>query len=111
MQYELIILCRRTPGLESLAEWQYTRYASAALEVFQAAADQEPGPLDLDMTDLANFLVAAMDGLVLQYEVTHDTERCERDLQQHHPSRDVARRPRNHLREPAPARPGPTTRP
>jgi AcrR family transcriptional regulator len=81
MQYELTIFCRRTEGFAWLAEWQYARYASAALEVFQAAADQDPGPLDMDMTDLTNFLVAAMDGLVIQYEVTHDTQRCERDLQ------------------------------
>lgn len=80
MQYELTIFCRRTEGFEWLAEWQYARYASAALEVFQAAADQEPLPLDIDMTDLTNFLVAAIDGLVIQYEVTHDTPRCERDL-------------------------------
>ena len=32
------------------------------------------------MTDLTNFLVAAMDGLVIQYEVTHDAARCQRDL-------------------------------
>ena len=80
MQYELTIYCRRTAGFAWLAEWQYTRYAGAALEVFQAAADHDPGPLDLDITDLTNFLVAAMDGLVIQYEVTHDAQRCERDL-------------------------------
>ena len=32
------------------------------------------------MTDLTNFLVAAMDGLVIQYEVSHDEQRCLRDL-------------------------------
>ena len=32
------------------------------------------------MTDLTNFLVASMDGLVIQYEVTHDAVRCDRDL-------------------------------
>ena len=80
MQYELTIFCQRTEGFAWLAEWQYARYASAALEVFQAAAAHEPGPLDIDMTDLTNFLVAAMDGLVIQYEVTHDEQRCQRDL-------------------------------
>jgi len=80
MQYELTIFCRRTEGFEWLAEWQYTRYAAAALEVFQAAAAHEPGPLEIDMTDLTNFLVAAMDGLVIQYEVSHDGQRCQRDL-------------------------------
>jgi AcrR family transcriptional regulator len=81
MQYELTIFCRRTEGFEWLAEWQYTRYAAAALEVFQAAADHERDPLSIDMTDLTNFLVAAMDGLVIQYEVTHDLQRCQRDLE------------------------------
>jgi TetR/AcrR family transcriptional regulator, regulator of biofilm formation and stress response len=81
MQYELTIFCRRTEGYEWLAEWHYTRYAAAALEVFQAAAAHEAGPLALDMTDLTNFLVAAMDGLVIQYEVSHDEERCLRDLE------------------------------
>jgi len=49
--------------------------------VFQAAADHEREPLAIDMTDLTNFLVAAMDGLVIQYEVTHDLQRCQRDLE------------------------------
>ncbi len=80
MQYELTIFCRRTEGFEWLAEWQYARYASAALEVFDAAATFETRALDISMTDLTNFLVAAMDGLVIQYEVTRDAERCERDL-------------------------------
>ncbi len=81
MQYELMIFCRRTAGFEWLAEWQYSRYAAAALEVFRAAAAHEPGPLDIDMTDLTQFLVAAIDGLVIQYEVSHDSQRCQRDLQ------------------------------
>jgi AcrR family transcriptional regulator len=80
MQYELTIFCRRTEGYEWLAAWQYTRYAAAALEVFQAAAAHEAGPLGLDMTDLADFLVAAMDGLVIQYEVSHDKDRCQQGL-------------------------------
>lgn len=80
MQYELTIFCRRTEGFEWLAEWQYARYTSAALEVFEEAASFERRPLDISMADLTNFLVAAMDGLVIQYEVTHDSGRCRRDL-------------------------------
>ena len=80
MQYELTIFCRRTEGFEWLAEWQYARYTSAALDVFEEAASFEDRPLDISMTDLTNFLVAAMDGLVIQYEVTQDSERCQRDL-------------------------------
>ncbi len=80
MQYELTIFCRRTEGFEWLAEWQYARYTSAALEVFEEAASFEERPLDITMADLTNFLVAAMDGLVIQYEVTRDSGRCQRDL-------------------------------
>jgi len=80
MQYELTIFCRRTEGFEWLAEWQYTRYTTAALEVFTAAAAHDADPPDIDVGELTHFLVAAMDGLVIQYEVSHDTARCERDL-------------------------------
>ncbi len=81
LQYELVIFCRRTKGYEWLAEWQYARYTSAALEVLQMAAEHEPIPPGVDLTDLANFLVAAVDGLVIQYEVTHDAERCMRNVE------------------------------
>jgi AcrR family transcriptional regulator len=81
MQYELTIFCRRTEGFGWLAEWQYTRYAAAAVETFQAAAaNDRAGTVAIDIIDLTNFIVAAMDGLVMQYQVTHDAERCERDL-------------------------------
>lgn len=80
MQYELTIFCRRTEGYEWLAEWQYARYSAAALEVFEAAASYEDQPPGITMTDLTNFMVAAMDGLIIQYEVTHDKPRCEHGL-------------------------------
>ena len=79
-QYELTIFCRRTPGFEWLATWQYTRYAAAAQEVFQAAADHDATPPTIDVADLCRFIVAAVDGLLIQYEVHHDAEQSERDL-------------------------------
>ena len=80
MQYELVIFCCRTPGYEWLAAWQHTRYVAAAQEVFQAAIDHEPGPHDVDLPALCRFLVAAVDGLILQYQVNHDIDQSERDL-------------------------------
>lgn len=80
MQYELMIFARRTEGFEWLAEWQYGRYVSAAREVFGAAADAEGLAPEIDLDGLARFLVAAVDGLVIQYEVHHDSERSEVDL-------------------------------
>ena len=67
---------RRSEGSSGLTERQYARYPEAALDVFQAAADHEPGPPSIDMTDLTNFLVAAMDGLVIRYGFSHDAPRC-----------------------------------
>jgi AcrR family transcriptional regulator len=81
MQYELMIFSRRTAGYEWLAEWQYARYVSAALEVLQAGAAHEAEPPRADLAELASFLVAAVDGLVIQYEVTHDADRCARGLE------------------------------
>jgi AcrR family transcriptional regulator len=81
MQYELAIFCRRTEGFGWLAEWQYARYASTARETFAAAAAHEKSnAVAIGIADLANFIVAALDGLVLQYQVTHEADRCERDL-------------------------------
>ena len=80
MQYELMIFARRTEGFEWLAEWQYGRYVAAAREVFSAAADAQGLSPDIDIDGLARFVVAAVDGLVIQYEVYHDAEQSGRDL-------------------------------
>jgi AcrR family transcriptional regulator len=72
MQYELSIHCRRTPGLEWLAEWQYNRYVMVAQDVFATAADADPSVDDVDVAALSRFIVAATDGLILQYEMHHD---------------------------------------
>lgn len=82
MQYELTIFCRRTEGFEWLAEWQYARYTAVTMEAFAEAAAHDSRPPAIDLADLANFVVAGMDGLVMQYEVSHDTERSERTLDQ-----------------------------
>jgi AcrR family transcriptional regulator len=81
MQYELTIFCRRTAGYEWLAEWQYARYAASSLDLFLEAAKHDPQSPDVPLTDLVNFITLAMDGLIIRYEVTHDLEGCERDLQ------------------------------
>lgn len=80
MQYELVIYCRRTPGLEWLADWQYARYAAAATEVLSAAAEHDAAKSVLSLDQLVRFLVAAVDGLVLQYTVHRDAEQSRRDV-------------------------------
>jgi AcrR family transcriptional regulator len=80
MQYELVIYCRRTPGLEWLADWQYARYIAAAKEVLGAAARYDDAQPVIGLDQLVRFLVAAVDGLVLQYAVHHDGEQSEHDV-------------------------------
>jgi hypothetical protein len=81
MQYELTIYCRRTPGLEWLADWQYARYIAAVTEVLGAAAEHDTAaPSAISLDQLTRFLVAAVDGLVLQYTVHHDAEQSRHDI-------------------------------
>jgi AcrR family transcriptional regulator len=80
MQYELVIYCRRTPGLEWLADWQYARYIAAATEVLGAAADHDAAWPAIGLDQLVRFLVAAVDGLVLQYAVHHDSDQSQYDV-------------------------------
>lgn len=72
LQYELTIFSRRTPGYEWLAEAQYARYAAVVEEVFRAALDHEPDPPAIDLAELSRFMVAVVDGLIIQYQVHHD---------------------------------------
>src|SRR5215468_10885737 len=55
IQYELTIYALRTPGLQGMARWQYDRYA--------------------------RIVVAAVDGLILQYVCDPDLTRAREDLQ------------------------------
>jgi AcrR family transcriptional regulator len=80
MQYELTIYCRRTPGLEWLADWQYARYIAAVTEVLGAAAEHDAAPSAISLDQLTRFLVAAVDGLVIQYAVHHDAEQSQHDI-------------------------------
>ena len=81
LQYELTIFCRRTPGYEWLAEAQYVRYASVVEEVFRSALAHEPGAPEIDLAALSRFMVAVVDGLILQYEVHHDAEQARTGLE------------------------------
>ncbi|MGW3248251.1 TetR/AcrR family transcriptional regulator [Streptomyces sp. NPDC001070] len=81
MQYELMIYCRRNPGFEWLAAWQYTRYCACTEDVFRSALAHEASPPPIDLAALVRFVVAAIDGLIIQYEVHHEVEQSQRDLE------------------------------
>jgi AcrR family transcriptional regulator len=55
MQYELTIYCRRTPGLEWLADYQYARYIAATTEVLSAAAEHDTAPSAISLDQLTRF--------------------------------------------------------
>ena len=81
IQYELTIYALRTPGLESLARWQYERYARIVAAWCQEAASNAGETCAVPFDTLARVLVAAVDGLILQYVCDPDVTRSREDLQ------------------------------
>lgn len=81
IQYELTIYALRTPGLESMARWQYDRYARIVAAWCQEAASNAGEVCAVPFDTLARVLVAAVDGLVLQYVCDPDATRSREDLQ------------------------------
>ena len=81
IQYELVIYALRTPGLESMARWQYDRYARIVAAWCQEAASTAGETCAVPFDTLARVLVAAVDGLILQYVCDPDVTRSREDLQ------------------------------
>ena len=80
IQYELTIYALRTPGLESLARWQYDRYARIVAAWCQEAASNAGETCAVPFDTLARVLVAGVDGLILQYVCDPDMTRAREDL-------------------------------
>ena len=81
IQYELTIYALRTPGLESMARWQYDRYARIVAAWCQEAASNAGETCAVPFDTLARVLVAAVDGLILQYVCDPDMTRACEDLE------------------------------
>ncbi|WP_181407654.1 TetR/AcrR family transcriptional regulator [Nocardioides sambongensis] len=80
MQYELVIWALRTPGREQSARWQFERYCRIVAAWCQEAAQQADETCAVPFEVLARMVVAAVDGVILQYVGDPDPERAERDL-------------------------------
>ena len=80
IQYELVTYALRTPGMESLARWQYDRYASIVAEWCQEAANKAGETCGVPFARLARVLVAGVDGLVLQHVCDPNPSRSREDL-------------------------------
>jgi AcrR family transcriptional regulator len=81
IQYELVVYALRTPGLESMARWQYDRYARIVAAWCQEAASNAGETCAVPFDTLARVLVAAVDGVILQYVCDPDVTRSREDLQ------------------------------
>jgi AcrR family transcriptional regulator len=81
IQYELAIYALRTPGLESMARWQYDRYARIVAAWCQEAASNAGETCAVPFDTLARVLVGAVDGVILQYVCDPDVTRSREDLQ------------------------------
>ena len=81
IQYELTIYALRTPGLESMARWQYDRYARIVAAWCQEAASNAGETCAVPFDTLARVLVAGIDGLILQFVCDPDMTRSREDLQ------------------------------
>ncbi|MFE3443605.1 TetR/AcrR family transcriptional regulator [Nocardia sp. NPDC059180] len=81
MQYELVTYALRTPGQESLARWQYERYAAIVAEWCQRAAHDAGETCAAPFGRLARVLLACVDGLVLQHVCDPNDSRSRENLE------------------------------
>jgi AcrR family transcriptional regulator len=79
-QYELTVHALRDPRLKPLAIAQYERYVDAVSRQLDRIDDAPEGG---ERADLARFLVATLDGLVLQSFLHDDPEAARRRLDLH----------------------------
>jgi AcrR family transcriptional regulator len=78
-QYELTIHALRDPTMRELASWQYDRYADVVVRTLDGVSDAPSGH---ELVELARFLVATLDGLILHHCVQGDLESARRRLEQ-----------------------------
>lgn len=80
IQYELTLYALRHPTSAWLAEQQYRGYCAVVESLFQqyfASADKAS---KIPLAEVARFVVAGIDGLILQFISDRDTLRARRDL-------------------------------
>jgi TetR/AcrR family transcriptional regulator, regulator of biofilm formation and stress response len=80
MQYELTIGALRA-GEHELARSQYAAYVAVAEELFATAAEEAGEQPAIPVHELARFVVAGLDGLILQHLSHPDLRRSRRQVQ------------------------------
>jgi DNA-binding transcriptional regulator YbjK len=81
LQYELTLTTLRTKGLHGIAAWQYRRYTELLAQWFRETAEAAGETLAIGHQALARQILAAIDGLILQYVVDPDPARAAADLE------------------------------
>ncbi|MFD4725783.1 TetR/AcrR family transcriptional regulator [Streptomyces seoulensis] len=81
MQYELTNYALRTAGMESLARWQYERYATVVADWCQQAAQRAGETCAVPFAQLGRLVVSSLDGLIMQYVCDPHPARSRQDLE------------------------------
>lgn len=80
MQGELLNYSLRRPGQEDLARWQYERYVGTLADWCEATATRAGEACAISYERLARVMLAAVDGLTIQYVCDPDPVRAGEDL-------------------------------
>ncbi len=80
-QYELTAYSLRTEGLQDVARRQYEGYTDAVTEWLQASAGRAGEDSSVATRQFARLIIAAVDGLILQYVVNPDPDRGWADIE------------------------------
>lgn len=81
MQYELTLYALRNPASAWLAQQQYDGYCAVVEELLEAGFREAGETSALPFVELARFIVAGLDGLILQFISKRDSVRARRDLE------------------------------
>ena len=80
MQYELTLYALRTPDAAWLAKQQYDGYSAVVETLFSEAFANANQACTLPFAELARFVIAGLDGLILQFISDRNLQRARRDL-------------------------------
>lgn len=80
-EFELMLDAVRRPNGTELATWQYGRYIGDAVGAFQAVLDSSGERLRVPLVEVVRLMIAASDGLVVQFLADPDRRRARGDLE------------------------------
>lgn len=80
-EFELLLDAVRRPNGGPSATWQYARYVGDAVAAFQAVLDGSGESVRLPLPDVVRLMIAASDGLVVQFLAEPNRRRARADLE------------------------------